>query len=311
VRNSFIHELHELARRDDRIVLLTGDLGYLVVDAFAKELPRQFFNVGVSEQNMLGLAVGLAEAGYRPFCYSIATFAALRPYEFIRNGAALHRLPIRIVGVGGGFEYGHNGITHYALEDVAVMRVQPELKVVVPADAPQARAALRATHARPAPIYFRLGKDEKTLVPGLDGRFRVGGAEVVREGPDVALVAMGPVAAAAVAAAEKLDARGVRATVVVVAGLAPAPEEDLAAVLARHRVAVTAEAHYLPGGLGSLVCEVVAERGLACRVVRCGVERMPIGVTGSEAFMNAAAGIDAEAIAGRALQALQGGRNVG
>ncbi len=125
MRATFVRTLMELAEEDERIVLLTGDLGFTVVEPFAERFPGRFFNVGVAEQNMLGVATGLAEAGYVPFAYSIATFATLRSYEFVRNGPVLHRLPVRVVGVGGGLEYGMNGLTHYALEDIALMRAQP------------------------------------------------------------------------------------------------------------------------------------------------------------------------------------------
>src|SRR3954468_1576453 len=121
MRGAFATTLTELAARDRRIVLLTGDLGYMALEPFAEQHPDRFFNVGVAEQNMVGLATGLAEAGFVPFVYSIVTFATLRPYEFIRNGPVLHGLPVRVVGVGGGFEYGHAGPTHHGLEDVGVL----------------------------------------------------------------------------------------------------------------------------------------------------------------------------------------------
>ena len=145
MRATFIRTLVELAEEDKRIVLLTGDLGFTVVEPFAERFPDRFFNVGVAEQNMIGVATGLAEAGFVPFAYSIATFATLRSYEFVRNGPVLHRLPVRIVGVGGGLEYGMNGLTHYALEDIAVMRTQPGMTVLAPADFQQARTALCAS----------------------------------------------------------------------------------------------------------------------------------------------------------------------
>src|SRR6516165_4613432 len=125
MRGSFVQTLTELAARDPRILLLTGDLGYMALEPFADKYPQRFFNVGVAEQNMVGLATGLAEAGFIPFVYSIVPFAALRPYEFIRNGPIQHQLPVRIVGVGAGREYGSNGLSHYGLEDIAVMRTQP------------------------------------------------------------------------------------------------------------------------------------------------------------------------------------------
>ncbi|MBA3747046.1 MAG: 1-deoxy-D-xylulose-5-phosphate synthase, partial [Solirubrobacterales bacterium] len=158
MRNAFLDELLDIAARDESVMLLTGDLGFMVLEPFAQRFPDRFFNVGVAEQNMVGLATGLAEAGFRPFVYSIATFATLRPYEFIRNGPALHDLPVRIVGVGGGFDYAHNGVTHHALEDLAVMRAQPRIAVVAPADPAQARSAIRTAHALPGPVYFRIGK---------------------------------------------------------------------------------------------------------------------------------------------------------
>src|SRR5262249_21341178 len=123
MRATFVRTLGELADRDPRILLLTADLGYTVLEPFAERFPDRFFNVGVAEQNMVGLATGLADAGFLPFLYSIATFASLRAYEFVRNGPVFHRLAVRIVGVGGGFEYGPAGPTHHALEDVGVMRI--------------------------------------------------------------------------------------------------------------------------------------------------------------------------------------------
>ena len=118
MRSEFVQALVEVGEADSRVLLLTGDLGYNALEPFADRFPDRFFNVGVAEQNMVGVATGLAEAGYVPFAYSIATFASMRAYEFIRNGPVLHELPVRIVGMGGGFDYGPNGPTHYALEDI-------------------------------------------------------------------------------------------------------------------------------------------------------------------------------------------------
>lgn len=306
MRGAFARTLTELAERDPRVLLLTGDLGYMALEPFSDRFPDRFFNVGVAEQNMVGLATGLAEAGFLPFLYSIATFASLRPYEFIRNGPVLHQLPVRIAGVGGGFEYGSAGISHYGLEDAGVMRLQPGLTVVAPADHQQARAALLATWDLPGPVYYRLGKDDRTVVPGLDGRFDPSRAELVREGDDLLLLTMGSLAPEAVTAAEILSGKhGIEATVAVVAMLSPAPTEHLAGLLGRFPVTLTAEAHYVTGGLGSLVCELVAERGLGGRVVRCGVDRMPSGISGSQGYLQAQFGLDAASLAARAHEALR------
>lgn len=306
MRAAFVSTLMELAERDRRILLLTGDLGYTVLEPFAERFRDRFFNVGVAEQNMVGLATGLAEAGYVPFVYSIATFAVLRPYEFIRNGPIAQRLPVRIVGVGGGFEYGPAGFSHHALEDVALMRCQPGLAVLAPADHEQAAAALRASWDLPGPVYYRLGKDDRLTVPGLRGRFQLGRAEVVREGGAALMITMGSVASEAVAAADDLAARGIDCTLLVVACLNPPPVLDLGDRLSHFETVLTVEEHYVVGGLGSLVSEVVAERGLGCRVVRCGVKSPPAGVSGSQASLRQEHGLSREALARRTLQALKG-----
>ena len=304
MRAAFVTTLAELAERDPRVVFLTADLGYMVVEPLVERIPGRFFNVGVAEQNMVGVATGLAEAGYIPFCYSIVPFAALRPYEFIRNGPVLHRLPVRIVGVGGGFDYGHDGPSHYGLEDLGVLRIQPDIAVIAPADYEQARTALRRTWDHPGPVYYRLGKDEKTIIPGLDGRFELGRAHLVRDGHDVLLVATGGVTCEAIAAADQLEGRGVSAGVMVAASVSPAPVDDLANVLRRFPVVLTVEAHYSVGGLGSLVSEVVADRGLGCRVVRCGVRTALGDRCGSQRHMHRIHGLSSEQLVEAALHTL-------
>ena len=301
MRRAFATTLAELADRDPRIILLTGDLGYKALEPFADRFPGRFLNVGVAEQNMMGVATGLAEAGFLPFVYSIVTFAVLRPYEFLRNGPVLHRLPVRIVGVGGGFEYGTAGPTHHGLEDVALTRVLPGLTVVAPADHQQARTALLATWDLPGPVYYRLGKDDRAVVPGLEGRYEPGQVPIVRRGTDLAFLTLGSVANEAVAAAELLAARGVSAAVAIVACVSPAPVLALQRLLRQYRLMLTVEAHYVAGGLGSLAAEVVTEHGLACRLVRCGVATAPDGISGSPAHWHAVHGLSAEALADIAL----------
>ena len=305
MRTSFVKTLVELAEQDPRILLLTGDLGFAALEPFAEKFPDRFFNVGVAEQNLIGLATGLAEAGFLPYAYSIANFAALRPYEFIRNGPVLHHLPVRIVGMGGGFEYGHAGPTHFGIEDAGIMRVQNGLTVISPADHLQARTAVQASWDLPGPLYLRLGKDDKTVVPGLDGRFELGRAQTVREGSDLAFICMGSVTSEAVGAVEQLHRAGIEASLVVVASLSPAPVHDLQDVLSRVPLAVTVEAHSIVGGVGSLVCEVIAERGLPCRVIRCGVRSTLSGVSGSQAFLHRLYGLSADALAQTARNALE------
>jgi transketolase len=300
MRASFIKTLTEVANDDPRVMLLTGDLGFMAIEPFSEAFPDRFLNIGVAEQNMVGVASGLAEAGYIPFCYSIAPFATLRPYEFIRNGPVHHRLPVRIVGVGGGFEYGTAGPSHHAIEDIAVMRALPGMTVVAPADAPQTVTALRATWDLKGPVYYRIGKDERTVIPGLDARFSLGHAETLRPGEDMLIVTTGSISVEAVAAADFLNAEGVSAGVMTVASIEPAPVDDLVGAMAGVRAVVTLEAHVLAGGLGTLVAEIIAERGLGCRLRRIAVSNGACPQVGSTAHLHQVHGLSANHVIGTA-----------
>ena len=304
MRVQFVKTLIEMAEQDERILLLTGDLGFTVLEPFRDKFPQRFFNAGVAEQNMVGLATGLAEDGFLPFVYSITTFATLRPFEFIRNGPVLHHLPVRIVGIGAGFDYGGAGPTHHALEDLGVMRTQPSLTIVAPADYQQTANALWATKDIAGPVYYRLGKDERTAIPGLEGRFQMGRAQTCREGTDLLFIATGSITAEVVAAADVLAQRGVNSRVMVVASVNPAPVEDIAEALSLFPAALTVEAHYTVGGLGSLVCEIAAERALNCRIVRCGVKDPPAAATGSSDYLNHLHGLSARALVETAWRTL-------
>ncbi len=304
MRGAFIQTLVGLAEHDARILLLTGDLGYLALERFAEKFPRRFFNVGVAEQNMVGLATGLAEAGFIPFVYSIVPFAVLRPYEFIRNGPIAHRLPVRIVGVGGGFEYGANGFTHYGLEDIAVMRAQPGISIIAPADHSQTRTALQKTWNLPGPVYYRVGKDDRAVVPGLEGAFELGKLQVLRAGERVLLLAMGSVAIEAATATQELERHGIRNSFAVLASVSPAPVEDLVRQLTTHKLVLTVEAHYQNGGLGSLVAEVLAEHGLDTWLVRCCVKHLPCGASGSQAWLHQKHGLAAPELVQTVLDSL-------
>jgi transketolase len=305
VRAAFASTLAELAEGDERILLLTGDLGYKALEPFSERFPRRFFNVGVAEQNMVGLATGLAECGFLPFVYSIATFASLRAYEFIRNGPVAHRLKVRIVGVGGGFDYGSAGPTHHGLEDVGVLRLQPGLTVVAPADSEQTRSILRDTWDRPGPFYYRLSKDDRLSLPELRGRFSLGRAEVLRRGPDILLLVAGSLASEALAASDALKRVGIDATLAVVSTLNPAPVDDLRGRLEGFDDVVTIEDHYAAGGLGSIVAEVIAESGARCRLLRLGVKEGPDGLSGSLPYLLKRHGLSRESIVAAAEAAVE------
>lgn len=306
MRQAFVESLVQAARQDPRIVLLTADLGYAALEPFMAEFPGRFFNVGVAEQNMIALATGLAEAGQLPFCYSIVSFAVLRPYEFIRNGPIAHQLPVRIVGMGGGMDYATNGVSHYGIEDVGVLRVQPQIAIYTPADGGQTRSLMSATASLPGPAYYRLGKDDRLVVPGLDGRFTLGRPEVLRTGGVVLFLALGGIAVEVVHAADLLLAKGMHAGVAVISTIQPADLDCLADLMRDYTTVITVEAHYRVGGLGSLAAEVIAECELPVRLIRCGLDRVPDGVTGSLSFLYSRYGIGRDELAATAAQAMRG-----
>ena len=304
MRKAFIQSLIKLASTDERVVLLTGDLGYLVIEEFIERFPNRFLNVGVAEQNMVGIATGLAEAGFIPYVYSITPFAALRPFEFIRNGPVYHNLPVRIVGIGQGVEYGLNGLSHYALEDIGVLRTQPSLTIIVPADDAQTQNAIELTHNMPGPIYFRLSKDH-TEIPELEGKFEIGQAQQIGSGADVLIISSGAITKDAVMTARILAEDGFSATILVISSISPAPEKNLIEVLSRFNYVFTLEAHYITGGIGSLIAEIVAENRLPIKLTRFGFNTILNNTVGSTASIHAAHDLSSEKVARRIQKVLE------
>lgn len=296
MRTTVINTLIELAERDNRIMLITGDLGFMVIDPFTAKFPDRFINVGVAEQNMIGIATGLAEAGFIPFVYSIAPFATLRPYEFIRNGPIAHHLPVRILGIGTGMDYSTNGLTHYGLEDLSVMRIQPGITTIAPADSAQARTALLSTWDLEGPIYYGLGKDDRIIIPQLDGRFELGKMQIIKEGVKVLVICMGAISNEVVKAVDEAEKNGVRAAIGVVSSLNPVDALQISKTLHNYSTVITVESQYINGGLGSMMAEIIAENRISCQLKRFGVRKTPDGKTGSPEYMRSINGLTKEAI---------------
>jgi transketolase len=298
VRTAFLQTLHELASADRRIVFVTGDLGFSVVEKFQQELPDQFVNAGVAEQSMTSLAAGMALMGKVVFTYSIANFPTLRCLEQVRNDVCYHEANVKIVAVGGGFAYGAMGASHHATEELGVMRMMPNMVVVAPADPVEARAATRALVAHHGPCYIRLGKAGEPDVHRGPIEFRLGRAIRVRDGNDLTLISTGGMLGVAVAAAEQLAAEGVAARVLSMHTLKPLDEEAVLAAARETGTLVTLEQHSVLGGLGGAVAEVLAEAGVAApgggpvRCARIGVPSAFSPQVGSQAWLEARFGLD-------------------
>ena len=297
MRTAFLQTLFELAKEDERIVFLTGDLGFSVVEPFMEALPKQFVNAGVAEQNMTAIAAGLALSGKIAVTYSIANFPTLRCLEHIRNDVCYHEANVKIVAVGGGFAYGALGSSHHATEELGVMRMMPGMTVVAPADPIEARAATRAIIAHPGPCYIRLGKAGEPDVHEGEIDFQLGRAILVRDGGDVTLISTGGMLKTAVGVARRLTERGVEARVLSMHTLKPL---DSTAVLAAARetgAVVTLEQHSVIGGLGSAVAEVLAEEpGLSVRFKRIGLPSAFAPRVGSQQYLEEQFGLTEEPV---------------
>jgi transketolase len=297
MRNAFIRALTDAAASDERIVFLTGDLGFKLFDDFAARYPGRFMNVGVAEATMAGVAAGLALEGKKPFIYSIVPFATLRCYEQIRNDICYHEADVTVVGVGGGYSYGPNGPTHHALEDIAVMRALPNMTIVCPGDPAETVAAVHALARHRGPAYLRLGRaGEPTVHPG-PVTLTIGTSLVLREGRDVALLATGNMLATAVRVADLLAPRGLACRVVSMPTVKPLDTAAIDAAIATGGVLATLEEHSLIGGFGAAVAEHVAEQGGAVRFRRFAAPDRFSHTCGDQEFHRGACGLDAPAIA--------------
>jgi transketolase len=303
MRDAFIDELTAQARLDPSVMLVVGDLGYGVVDTFAKDLPDQFLNVGVAEQNMVGVATGLAAGGYRVFVYSIANFPTLRCLEQIRNDVCYHAFDVTVVSVGAGVSYGTLGYTHHAVEDLSVMRALPGMRVLCPADPIEARRAVQEVLSHGGANYVRLGKNGE---PHLHDAGAVNGlAEplTMREGKDVVLVATGSILAACLEAADMLAASGIEAEVVSCPTVKPLSDAWLASL--SHRTVVTVEEHTLNGGFGSAILEGMNGLEAPVRLRRMGLQEGRVGELGSADYLRHSHGLTPDAIADVARGALE------
>jgi transketolase len=259
VRTAFFDALMKLAERDSRVFLVVGDLGFGVTEPFAKRFPERYLNAGVAEQNMTGVAAGLALSGKIVFTYSIANFPILRCLEQIRNDVCYHHANVKVVAVGGGFAYGSLGATHHATEDLAIMRALPEMSVVAPGDPEEATAATEAVAEHDGPCYLRLGRAGEQKVHSRPINFQLGRAIQVRQGSDVTLISTGGMLQTAVETADALSHKGVQARVLSMHTLKPL-DTNAVLIAARETSAIfTIEEHSIIGGLGSAVAETLAE----------------------------------------------------
>ncbi|RJR30270.1 hypothetical protein C4564_00780 [Candidatus Microgenomates bacterium] len=296
MRNRFVETLEKIARRDKRVVLLTGDLGFTVFESFQRKFPQRFFNFGVTEDAMISAAVGLARSGKIPLVYSIAPFITLRPFEQIRNDICMHNANVKIVGVGAGLAYASAGPSHHVLEDVAVLRTLPNMTIVCPADPLETAHALPAIIKHNGPLYLRLGKSGEPTITKTK-QFKIGKATLLKTLGDVILISYGPILAEVVSAAQILEKRKIKSAVVNMSTIKPLDVNLLQKLFRTARAVFTIEEHSIIGGLGSTVAEYLAESNVHIPFKRLGIDDMFSFKIGSHALLRQYHLLDASNIA--------------
>jgi len=305
MRDHVVGRLTELALADPRIVLITGDLGFGVLNEYREKCADQFINAGVAEQNMTAMAAGMALEGFRVFTYSIGNFPTLRCLEQIRNDVCYHDLNVNVLAVGGGFSYGQLGMSHHATEDISIMRALPNMQVIVPSDPWQASQAVDAIVEHAGPSYMRIDKSSAGLEANAEGEFQVGKARILTQGTDVTLIGSGGILAECLKSTVELKEQGILAGVVEMATIKPVDAVAIQELAEKTSLIVTVEEHSIVGGLGGAVAEVMAEKGCGTRLVRVGLEDTYSSVVGSQEYLRGAYGMDAASITRRVTNALQ------
>jgi len=296
MRNTFITHLKHLASSDPNIWLLTGDLGYSVLDAFAKEFPERYINMGIAEQNMIGVATGIALEGQKTFVYSIANFPTFRCLEQIRNDVCYHNANVKIVSVGAGLAYGTHGYTHYGIEDLAVMRTLPNMTILSPADPREAKRCAEIAVSINGPVYVRLGKNGEPHIHNADLDFSVGDIlPVFTSNSETIILSTGSICYEAVSAAQKLKSLGHNVSVYSVPTIKPFNINSLKNILTGVTRIITLEEHVSSGGLYGIVCETLQTLGLSIRVNSLAVPEN-IKIIGTQKYLLKELGLDAEGI---------------
>jgi transketolase len=305
MRNAFAKAITDLGDIRPDLVLLAGDIGNRLFDQFKEKHPTRFYNCGVAEANMTGVAAGMAASGLRPITYTITPFNTVRCLEQIRLDICYPDLPAIVVGTGAGLSYAGLGATHHSMEDIAILRTLPNMHVICPADAVEVRLATRAALDLGRPTYIRLGKKGEPLVHQTDPEFTIGRAITLRDGSDVALLSVGNMLSVAVQCADQLRAAGVSASVSSFHTIKPLDDGLLGTVFAEKRLVVVVEEHGLAGGAGSAVLEWGnAARVDTTKLLRFGGPDRFLISCGSQREARALLGLTADNIATRILERL-------
>lgn len=312
MRNAFADEITKCAQKDDRVVVLSGDIGNRLFDPYIEACADRFFNCGVAEANLIGMAAGMAMCGLRPIAYTIVPFITTRCLEQIRVDLCYHKQPVVIVGVGGGLSYASLGGTHHSCEDIGFMRLLPEMSVLCPGDAMEVRGSIRAALAHDGPVYIRLGKRREPVIHGDVPDVKLGKSIPIRHGDDVALLSVGNMLPIACEVGDALERRGVSTRIESFISVKPLDDDTLNDVFRKCKVVMVIEEHSMLGGCGSAIAEWMVSKPpvdqgdeLTARLVTVGTRDEFIHEAGSQEYARKWYGLTAADIERRVHEALQ------
>ncbi|MGN1139188.1 MAG: transketolase family protein [Ruminococcus sp.] len=303
MRDTVIRSLIELGKEDKDIELITGDLGFGVLKNFWETLPNQFINAGIAEQNMTGVAAGMALEGKKVFTYSIGNFPTLRCLEQIRNDCAYHNTNVNVICVGGGYVYGSLGMSHHATEDIAILRALPDVTVICPGDPIEAALAVKKIAQTDGTCYLRLGRGGEQNVNTVIKEFEIGKAYKIRNAKDlpnkVAVFSTGAILEETAKACDMLEEKGIAVEQYSFPTVKPIDRAVIEDCADRFDNIFTVEEHNIVGGFGGAVAEVLAECGGKARLHRIGIDDFYCIEVGSQAYLREQVGINAEGITNR------------
>ena len=297
MRNTFINTLSELAQENPNIFLLCGDLGYSVLEPFAKAFPDRFLNVGIAEQNMTGVAVGLAREGYNVFTYSIGNFPTLRCMEQIRYDVCYHRANVKIIAVGAGYAYGPQGVSHHTTEDIGMLRTIPNMTICAPADPIEAKLAANFMSSFNGPGYVRINKSGEAIIHGDSSKLRFSPGEFIQvsQGKNVVVITTGAILGAVL---DEIKSKNYSWSVFSSPFIGSYNKEKLIEISKCYENIVTVEEHQLNGGFGSSIVEIYSDLYDAGRIKkmphirRIGINNKFIGVAGTQDYLRSVGGLD-------------------
>ena len=301
MRATFINTMIDMAQKDERVFLVTADMGFNVLEPFAEQFPDRFLNSGITEQATVSMCAGLAMSGYKVYCYSITPFVTMRCYEQARLDVAYMNTDVKLIGVGAGFEYGVAGATHHAIEDISLMRSLPNMQVVCPGDNYEAEALLRETLVNDKPMYIRVGRNKEKFYYKEKPEIKFGKASVVEEGKDIAILVTSNTLSVGTKIVADMQAQGKNPSLISFHTIKPFDDAKVRELVDQGYEIYTIEENNLIGGLGSAVAEVIAEYGKAVRFKRIGIPDEFTHKIGNQDFHRQAYGLDTLNLADCAL----------